>query len=601
MDSLKIRLKNFSIRSDRDSTKPNLSPDEYRALKTIRSNNEVVLQRPDKGGGVVIMNKCDYEEKLLTLISDPSKFTSTGDKQSETVKSRLNAIASKYKISNPTIYKKVKTEGNFPPGHLYGLPKIHKNAENPPLRPIISMSGTVTHELAQHLNEIIKPYIDQSYMLKSTDEFLLAIENLKLNANQSIVSLDVESLFSNVPVEPTIDIILARAYNHDSIPPPDIQCTDLRELLKISTQQTPFAFKGKNYLQTDGVSMGSPLGPTFANFYMADLESSLLSQDKISNPVKYFRYVDDIFAIFNSPIHVRYFIQRLKNRSVLNFTHEAMVNNKFNFLDVQMSVKTDGSLETSVYIKPTDKGIYPNFNSHIPAQYKKSVINSLVNRAIKFSSTEQIRGAELSRIKQVLANNGYPQVLTDRIIQRKLGGNQDNNLGQLDADPVKFFVQFFNLSNFENDRRKLNNIVSAHVKPTDQQAQITVVPYYKPNKLSAQFSTRVREENIKRVNVVYRFNCKEDACNASYIGYTAQKLENRVKQHRYKSSSICKHFMYEHDELPPPISNFVDCFEILFASEDVRSLKIFEAILIKSEKPIINVKYNELYDFLQLF
>ena len=107
--------------------------------------------------------------------------------------------------------------------------------------------------------------------------------------------------------------------------------------------------------------------------------------------------------------------------------------------------------------------------------------------------------------------------------------------------------------------------------------------------------------NMKRVNVVYQFSCSEDACNASYIGYTAQRLENRIKQHRYKSSSICQHFMHEHDMLPTSNSNFAECFEIVFSSENVRNLKIVEAIKIKSEKPQINVKFNEFYDSLQLF
>ena len=115
------------------------------------------------------------------------------------------------------------------------------------------MTGTMTHELAQYLNEIISPFIDQSYMLKSADEFLLALENLRITSNQMVVSLDVDSLFSNVPVEPTIDIIINKAYNHSSLPPPVLQREDLRQLLKICTQQTPFKFNNQTYLQTDGV------------------------------------------------------------------------------------------------------------------------------------------------------------------------------------------------------------------------------------------------------------------------------------------------------------------------------------------------------------
>ena len=132
-------------------------------------------------------------------------------------------------------------------------------------------------------------------------------------------------------------------------------------------------------------------------------------------------------------------------------------------------------------------------------------------------------------------------------------------------------------------------------------SSVSIVTYYRPNKISYQFSTRVRAESSDRTNVVYNFTCGENACNASYIGYTSQTLVNRIKQHKYKSSSICKHYMYDHDTMPPKLPEFNNCFKIIYSSEHVINLKIVEAILIKSEKPIINVKFNELYDFLQLY
>ena len=60
--------------------------------------------------------------------------------------------------------------------------------------------------------------------------------------------------------------------------------------------------------------------------------------------------------------------------------------------------------------------------------------------------------------------------------------------------------------------------------------------------------------------------------------------------------------MHDHDKMPPrSFDTFANCFENIFSSDEVRILKIVEAIKIKADKPIINVKFNELYDFLQLF
>ena len=104
--------------------------------------------------------------------------------------------------------------------------------------------------------------------------------------------------------------------------------------------------------------MGSPIGPTFADFYMSHVENYLLSQDRVSYPVFYVGYVDDTLAIINSNNHVQNFINRLKANSVLNFTFDKMNDNCFNFLDIKLLKQPDGKFATSVFIKPTDKGVY---------------------------------------------------------------------------------------------------------------------------------------------------------------------------------------------------------------------------------------------------
>ena len=53
--------------------------------------------------------------------------------------------------------------------------------------------------------------------------------------------------------------------------------------------------------------------------------------------------------------------------------------------------------------------------------------------------------------------------------------------------------------------------------------------------------------------------------------------------------------------MPPKFNELIQCFSIIFSHNDILCIRIAEAILIKNDKPVINVKYNELYDFLNLF
>lgn len=115
------------------------------------------------------------------------------------------------------------------------------------------------------------------YNVKSTYEFLQLLRTCDEPSN--IASLDVESLFTNVPVTRTIEIILQNVYHHESLPPPKIDRETLRALLTVCTTKTPFKhINGELYVQIDGVSMGSPLGPTFAEYYMCELENRVFAE-----------------------------------------------------------------------------------------------------------------------------------------------------------------------------------------------------------------------------------------------------------------------------------------------------------------------------------
>ena len=165
-----------------------------------------------------------------------------------------------------------KIIGDFNPGYIYGNVKIHK--PNNPLRPIISQVLTPTYKLAKAINKIISPFIPHQYTLKSTNDFIDLLHDNTCEG--SIASLDVESLFTNVPIDPTIDLILQHTYNHKTLPPPKMPKEILKQMLELCTKEAPFRSPDGNlYLQIEGVAMGSPLGPTFANFYMGHLEEKV--------------------------------------------------------------------------------------------------------------------------------------------------------------------------------------------------------------------------------------------------------------------------------------------------------------------------------------
>ena len=111
-------------------------------------------------------------------------------------------------------------------------------------------------------------------------------------------SFDVSSLFTNVPLDETIKICADALYdNLESQPCIPKEVFD-RTTMDSATSTVELSFDNIIYRQIDGIAMGSPLGPALANIFVRYYEEKLFSE--ISKPAVYFRYVDDIFAIFRN-------------------------------------------------------------------------------------------------------------------------------------------------------------------------------------------------------------------------------------------------------------------------------------------------------------
>jgi hypothetical protein len=153
-------------------------------------------------------------------LNDNTKFTKIDKDPTETLKKQLNDLIKQVNDTDGCT-KMQRVVGHFEPGYIYANPKIHKRLIDPPFRPIISQIGTVTYEISKHLNDIIKKYIPKKYQAESTYEFLSMLK--QCNVPGMLASLDVENLFTNVPVAKTIDIIIDNVFHSEHISPPKIQ------------------------------------------------------------------------------------------------------------------------------------------------------------------------------------------------------------------------------------------------------------------------------------------------------------------------------------------------------------------------------------------
>ena len=108
-------------------------------------------------------------------------------------------------------YKELYSSGSSF-GVLYGLSKAHKLSN--PLRPILSTYNSVMFPIAKSLVSLLKSLTCNEFSLKNSYEFTDEIRSQ--NLNNYLVSYDITSLFTIVPLAETIDIILEALFPTDT-------------------------------------------------------------------------------------------------------------------------------------------------------------------------------------------------------------------------------------------------------------------------------------------------------------------------------------------------------------------------------------------------
>ena len=145
--------------------------------------------------------------KFKLLTSDLIKSTLN---QENKLRNFLKELKSENAITDE-LYKKLCRTGSRP-GVLYGLPKVQK--VNLPLRPILSALGTHSYNLAKYLASYLREISVGQYKITDTFSFVEELHNLDLDTNKVFMaSFDISSLFTNIPIDETIDIIINRLFS----------------------------------------------------------------------------------------------------------------------------------------------------------------------------------------------------------------------------------------------------------------------------------------------------------------------------------------------------------------------------------------------------
>ncbi|XP_066952529.1 uncharacterized protein [Macrobrachium rosenbergii] len=192
--------------TDRGDYKSNIIDWRLReAAKQLREREDITIHRVNKTAAFVLINTEDYHRKFDDILAESTKFRRIAKNPVDEIRWEANRIIETVNAASNTLHPPPIT-GDYDLGYIYGNIKKHKQGN--PLRPIISQIPALIYQLAKRLNAILTPYVPSSHSLNSSAEFLEALR--AASPRGCIASMDVEPLFTNVPVDEAIQKILDR-------------------------------------------------------------------------------------------------------------------------------------------------------------------------------------------------------------------------------------------------------------------------------------------------------------------------------------------------------------------------------------------------------
>ena len=408
-----LRCEVVRILSDGPKPKSNITKEEITALKNLSKEKSIVILPAHKGSCSVVMDQEEYSSKVNAMLSDERTYKKVKKDPSENTKKqlirKLASLKEQEKITDSQYKYLYPTTNNVP--RLYCTPKIYK--QDNPLCPIVDYSGSANYNLGRSLADLLNPLMGQTeHHLQNSKDLKKKLEDVQLQEGEILISHDIVSLFTNVPIQESLNVIRSRLEQDDTLKDRTrLSVDDILDLLEFVCDSTYFQFEGQLYKQCFGTAMGSPVSPIIANLFMEHQEQLALQNcPSEMKPSFWYRYVDDIGESVkeDQADNLTAYLNTVDKTGNIKYTSEREHDRTLPMLDVKMMVTTENRIQTTVYRKKTHTDQYLNFESHHPLHQKIGVIRSLLDRKEAIVSTEEEKKKEDEHITQALRKNNYP-------------------------------------------------------------------------------------------------------------------------------------------------------------------------------------------------
>jgi len=509
----------------------------------LRDHGELVVTRADKGNVTVILTKEMYLELANNILQDQNYYRQLTNDPTSSYQQKANKLVSKLKKQKELSEEMAKglTIYNQTSPKFYGLPKVHKPTLS--LRPIISSINAPNSKLALLLKEILTNAYntDNEYYVKDSFQFAGFMNEKQLPPNFVVLSLDVVSLYSNIPyslVTKSINKHWERIKLYTAL-----KLNTFIELLMFIFESTYFKFNNTYYKQILGTPMGATLSPILSQYVMDDLLEDCLPKLTFKPPFLK-KFVDDLItAVPSDKTNEILQVFNSYNRHI-QFTIEHETNMSVPFLDTKLVRNEKNQIILDWYVKPTNSGRYINYHSYHTTKIKINLILALKTRIEKISH-HTLLAVNLNKLYNILLTNSYPKNLLKKLIfsTSQLVNLEQTTPPEITPDISAFITPTQKLYFSLPCVKEINNSIS---KLFESQPLIKIAHKHIKTVGSIYSKLKDKDEQFKKSNVVYSIPCSQ--CEGTYVGQTSRVLKDRLTSHKSdcrlnkKSCALSQHY-----------------------------------------------------------
>ena len=519
---------------------PNLKKSEFRALRKLKNNIDIVIKPADKGSATVIMNKNDYIFEANRQLSNTKHYKKLRTPIYPRTARKINVILAKLlkdKRITQSEYEYLKPPLMPRERRLYLLPKIHKSTDKwtvpekiPPGRPIISDCESESYRVSEFIDSFLAPLATKHpAYVRDTQHFLQIIKDTKIPKDSFLVTLDVDSLYTNIENEAGISAV-KNAFKNNPDPKGCLNIKkrpnqDILDLLKLSLENNDFVFNGDWYVQTFGTAMGKKFAPNYANIFMAEWETGALAKcDK--KPLLYLRYLDDIFLVWtHSENEFWQFFDTLNNHHDSIKLKATIEMDQIDFLDVTLfkgnRFSKTNILDTKVYFKPTDTHQLLHKSSFHPKHTFAGILKSQLLRFYRICNNQNDFEEACAKLFNALRLRNYSK--------RFLRGIKNKTIQEIIENEPKTRASDAGIGPCGGMRCKTCRFIPQSESIDKDGVKIPV-----KSKLNCNSS-----------NVIYVIHCQN--CQKRYVGETGQTVRDRFNAHKADvkhgiTTNVSRHF-----------------------------------------------------------